>query len=220
MMNELFHRLKIKILLATKPVVFFESLNQLDWYFQTLQDWVRKNDFPPNSKILEIGCATGTLSRYISSLEHDLTGVDLSESMIAVAQKNSSNLSFHVADVNKLPFETESFDSVISASLLNIVSDKEKALAEMIRVCKSEGTISILIPLVGFNDTKLNALKLLLQTTGFSFEALRAWHKLAPKMTVSEANNLFEKLGLKTRKPEKYLNGMVFSITAIKDSLL
>lgn len=219
-MNELLHRLKIKILLATKPVVFFESLNQLDWYCQILQDWVRKNNVPPNSKILEIGCATGTLSRYISSLEHDLTGVDLSESMITVAQKNNPNLSFYVADVNKLPFETEYFDSVISASLLNIVSHKEKALAEMFRVCKSGGTISILVPLMGFNDTNLNALKSSLQTAGFSFEALRAWHKLAPKMTVSETNTLFERLGLKTRKPEKYLNGMIFSITAIKGSLL
>ncbi len=136
-MNELFHRLKIRILLATKPVVFFEALNQLDWYQQTLQDWVKQNNFSANSKILEIGCATGTISRYIFDLNHDLTGVDLSASMIEVAQKNNPELAFHVADVNKLPFETESFDSVISASLLNIVSDREKALTEMVRVCRS-----------------------------------------------------------------------------------
>ncbi len=215
-MNELFHRLKIRMLLATKPVVFFEALNQLDWYQQTLQDWVKQNNFSANSKILEIGCATGILSRYISDSDHDLTGVDISESMIEAAQKNNPEISFHVADVNKLPFETESFDSVISASLLNIVSDRERALTEMVRVCKSGGTISILVPLVGFNDIKLNALKSLLQTTGFSFEALRTWHKLAPKMTVSEVSTLFEKLGLKTKKPETYLNGMVFSLTAIK----
>lgn len=219
-MNELFHRLKIRMLLAIKPVVFFEALNQLDWYQQTLRDWVRQNNFPSNRKILEIGCATGTLSRYISDLDHDLSGVDLSEGMIEVAKKNNPNIPFHIADVNKLPFETESFDSVISASLLNIVSDREKALTEMIRVCRGGGTISILVPLAGFNDIKLNVLKSLLQTTGSSFEALRTWHKLAPKMTVSEVRNLFEKRGLKTQKPEKYLNGMVFSITAGKDSLL
>jgi ubiquinone/menaquinone biosynthesis C-methylase UbiE len=218
-MNELFHRLKIRMLLVTKPVAFFKSLNQLDWYQQTLQNWVRKNNFPTSSKILEVGCATGTLSRYISNLKHDLTGVDLSESMITVAQKNNPRIRFHVADVNKLPFETESFDSVISASLLNIVTDREKALTEMIRVCKSGGTISILVPLMGFNDTKLNTLKSSLQVTGFSLEALRAWHKLAPKMTVLEVNDLFRKFGLETQKPKKYLNGMVFSITAIKVSL-
>ena len=219
-MNELFHRLKIRILLATKPVVFFEALNKLDWYQQTLQYWFKQNNFSANSKILEIGCATGTISRFISDSGHDLTGVDLSESMIEVAQKNNPEISFHVANVNRLPFETESFDSVISASLLNIVSDREKALTEMVRVCRNGGTISILVPLVGFNDIKLNALKTSLLTTGFSFEALRTWHKLAPKMTVSEISNLFGKLGLKTHKPEKYLNGMVFSIAAIKDSLL
>jgi len=70
--------------------------------------------------------------------------------------------------------------------------------------------------LEGFNDIKLNALKSSLQTTGFSFEALRTWHKLAPKMTVAEVSTLFEKLGLKTQKPETYLNGMVCSLTAVK----
>ena len=64
--------------------------------------------------------------------------------MITVAQKNNPNIPFHIADVNKLPFENESFDTVISASLLNIVTDKEGAVKEMIRVCKSGGTISIL----------------------------------------------------------------------------
>jgi len=202
--------------LAIKPVVFFESLNQLDWYKHTLQDWIKQNNFPANNKILEIGCATGALSRYISSLEHDLTGVDLSESMITVTQKNHPEISFNVADVTKLPFDTESFDSIISASLLNIVPDKEKALTEMIRVCKSGGTISILVPLMGFNDTKLNTLKSSLKTTGFSSEALRTWHKLAPKMSITEITNLFEKSELKSLKVKKYLDGMVFSMDAIK----
>ena len=140
--------------------------------------------------------------------------------MIKVAQQNAPKISFHVADINNLPFETESFDSVISASLLNIVSNREKAITEMVRVCRSGGTISVLVPLAGFNDIKLNALKSSLQTTGFSFEALRTWHKLAPKMTVSEISNLFGELGLKAQEPKKYLNGMVFSITAIKGTLL
>jgi len=94
-MNELFYRLKIRLLLATKPVVFFEALNQLEWYQQTLQGWVKQNNFSANSKILEIGCATGILSRYISDLDHDLTGVDLSDSMIEVAQQNNPEISFH-----------------------------------------------------------------------------------------------------------------------------
>jgi len=220
MINKLFHRLKIRILLAIKPVAFFESLNQLGWYQQTLRDWIRHNNLPSNSKILEVGCATGTLSRYISSLKHDSTGVDLSESMITAAQKNNPNIPFHIADVNKLPFESESFDTVISASLLNIVTDREGAVKEMIRVCKSGGIISILVPLASFNDSNLNTLKSSLQVTGFSLEALRTWHKLGPKMTVSEVNDLLEKFELKTQKPKKYLNGMVFSITAIKVSLL
>ena len=220
MINKLFHHLKIRILLAIKPVAFFDSLNQLNWYQQTLRDWVRHNKLPSKSKVLEVGCATGTLTRYISSLKHDSTGVDLSERMITVAQKNNPDIPFHIADVNKLPFEDESFDSVITASLLNIVTDKESAVKQMIRVCKNGGTISILVPLVGFNDANLNMLTSSLQVTGFSLEALRAWHKLAPKMTVSELNDLLEKFGLKTQKPKKYLNGMVFSITAIKVSLL
>jgi len=217
MMSALYHRLKIRMLLATRPVVFFEALNQLDWYQQTLQDWVKQNNIPVHSKILEIGCATGILSRYIAGLGHNLTGVDLSESMIKVAQKNSPSISFQVADVNELPFETDAFDSVISASLLNIVSDRKKALLEMLRVCRKGGTISILVPLMGFDEIRLNGLKASLPATGFSFEALRAWHSLAPKMSVLEVDNLFKEQGLKVQEHQEYLNGMIFSVTAVKE---
>jgi len=216
MIDRLYHRSKILMLLAFKPVIFFERINQLEWYKHTLQMWFESYAFESKSKILDIGCATGVLAQHISKAGYQVEGVDLSEGMIEIAKRNNPTIPYHVADVKKLPFKNEVFDVVLSASLINIVEDKNSALKEMVRVCKQGGTISVLVPLKGFESTELSALQQTLGISGFSLEALKTWNKRPPKMTINTLNALFITMGLNVQKPKKYLNGMVFSLSAVK----
>jgi ubiquinone/menaquinone biosynthesis C-methylase UbiE len=216
LLKKLYFQLQIKYLIIFKPTVLFDRINNLVWYKSMLSQWVDDQNFIANSKLLEVGCATGTLTRYIATLDHIPTGVDYSIKMIELAQTSNMNIKFSVASVLDLPFENASFDAVIAASLINIVADKNKAIDELFRTCKKGGIVTILVPSTPFNDNDLHSLQASLDNSGFSFSAMKAWHNLAPKMDTSDISHLFKQAGLTKITTQKYLQGMVVSISGIK----
>ncbi|MDQ7073738.1 MAG: class I SAM-dependent methyltransferase [Gammaproteobacteria bacterium] len=163
-----------------------------------------------------MGCASGTLTAYLATSGSVATGIDASEKMIQLANAKHPDLDFHVADAVELPFETGTFDAVIAASLLNIVSDQEKVMAELVRSCKKEGSISVLVPSAQFNDNDLRSLQASLGSSGFSAAAMKAWHKLPPKMAEDDIVSLFEQAGLTNITTEYYLHDMVVSVAGMK----
>jgi ubiquinone/menaquinone biosynthesis C-methylase UbiE len=211
-----YFKLQIKVLLFLKPAVFFDRLNQLAWYKNTLQHWVDDQHFTTQHKVLEVGCSTGILTAYIAQLCGIVNGVDYSSKMIDLAKINHDNIDFSVADVLDIPFENKAFDYVIAASLLNIISDKNKAISELSRVCKKGGIVSILVPSVHFNDADLCALQTSLNHSGFSAAAMDAWHNLAPKMATDDIFQLFKQAGLTEISSQYYLQGMVIAVSAVK----
>lgn len=93
-----------------------------------------------NTRILDLGCGTGILSKYIleQNPEVRIEGVDISPKAIEVAKKNLKNFKnakFRVGDTGKLPFKDNTFDVVAGNSILHHVS-LEEAIPEIIRVSK------------------------------------------------------------------------------------
>ena len=85
-------------------------------------------------KLLEVGCGTGHWSQFFSDCGFEITGVDISEPMIKVAQsKNIANASFQIADGHSLPFNDNSFDVTAAITTLEFVRDAELVLQEMAR---------------------------------------------------------------------------------------
>jgi len=85
-------------------------------------------------KLLEVGCGTGHWSKFFSSYGFEVTGVDVSEPMIKIAQsKNIANASFQIADGHSLPFNDNSFDVTAAITTLEFVRDAELVLQEMAR---------------------------------------------------------------------------------------
>jgi ubiquinone/menaquinone biosynthesis C-methylase UbiE len=85
-------------------------------------------------KLLEVGCGTGHWSHFFSDCGFEVTGVDISESMIKVAQsKNIANTSFQIADGHSLPFKDNSFDVTAAITTLEFVRDAGLVLREMYR---------------------------------------------------------------------------------------
>lgn len=208
--------LQIKVLLVVKPEVLFHKINQLEWYRNTLHQWINAHNFNSKIKILEVGCATGTLSGYLAELGYKTTAVDASRKMISLASSNNPGVNFYTADVTCLPFTDGEFDAVVSASLINIVSNQQAAINEMTRVCKNGGVISVLFPAHNFSNENLRTLEDAIKISGFSAAALKIWHKSAPKMHNYTARTLLHKAGLLSQPPVSYLQGMVSSMTATK----
>lgn len=79
---------------------------------------------PQNSKVLEVGCGTGRLTRLLAQNGHRLTGIDLSFEMLAAARKNGPPEAGYVCmDMCAIRFTTR-FDAVIIPyNTLNLLAD-------------------------------------------------------------------------------------------------
>lgn len=143
--NRFLFTIQIKVLMLIKPAILFKKINELDWYKETFHKWISENSSTSKLKILEVGCAIGILSEYLTELGHNVKAIDYSKDMVKFATSGKHSAEYYVADVNYLPFNDNEFDLVISASVLNIVPDQHKAITEMKRVCKQGGVISAFI---------------------------------------------------------------------------
>lgn len=91
-------------------------------------------------KLLEVGCGTGHWSKFFSELGFKVTGVDISERMINVAQsKVIPNTSFQIADGHLLPFKNGVFDVTAAVVTLEFVYDAELVIREMVRCTRNPG---------------------------------------------------------------------------------
>ena len=109
---------------------------------------VESLQIPDGAKVLEVGVGTGmSLESYPTGSR--VTGVDLSESMLAEAEKQIKDRGWSHIEVlpmnaEDLQFADSSFDFVNSFHTISVVSDPRKMMAEMVRVCKPGGRMMII----------------------------------------------------------------------------
>src|SRR3546814_10696287 len=83
---------------------------------------------------LDVGCGTGYLMHVLEGRrpEMKLTGVDFI--IDSETRKRAHGISFHEANIERLPFPDKSFDTVICTHVLEHILDFWGALAELRRV--------------------------------------------------------------------------------------
>lgn len=97
-------------------------------------------------KILEVGVGTGKNLQYYPK-NVDLTGIDFSKKMLEKAKnraENLENINLIEMDAEKMTFDDNSFDTVITSCVFCSVPDPVKGLKEIRRVCKPDGKIIML----------------------------------------------------------------------------
>lgn len=108
-------------------------------------------DCRPEDRLLDVGCGSGVhMIRFLPRCAH-VAGVDYSDAMIALARRtledsSRSNWELRVADAAKLPFQSDSFDTIIAMGLLDYVPNAPAVLAEFSRVLKKGGKVVLTIP--------------------------------------------------------------------------
>lgn len=117
-----------------------------DWYSGLItsvasQELIRFCRRFAGKRVLDLGCATGDYCLELSKLGYECVGADINEVYVATARKKGVNA---VVSGESLPFEDDSFDTVVMFEVLEHVQDPEQLLREAKRV--SAGNILITVP--------------------------------------------------------------------------
>ncbi|MXZ78248.1 MAG: ubiquinone/menaquinone biosynthesis methyltransferase [Acidimicrobiia bacterium] len=109
---------------------------------------VRELGLPAESRVFDLACGTGDLCRDLESAGYQAVGFDLSAGMLRAAQKyrDSGKLSapMVLGDALCLPVPPESADGVTCGFALRNVVDLDGLFAELARVVRPGGRISLL----------------------------------------------------------------------------
>jgi arsenite methyltransferase len=106
---------------------------------------------PAGATVLDVGCGAGTdllLAALRVGPKGAAIGVDMTQAMCAVAADGAkacglTNVDVREGDAAGLSIDDRSVDVVISNGVLNLVPEKERAIAEMARVLKPGGRLQI-----------------------------------------------------------------------------
>jgi cyclopropane fatty-acyl-phospholipid synthase-like methyltransferase len=101
-----------------------------------------------DKSVLDIGAGKGATACHLAQqYDCDVVGVDSSERMVEYATQGArkkrlaARVSFRRADALDLPFEGETFDIVLAECTTVLVTDKDRAFSQFLRVLKPHGYI-------------------------------------------------------------------------------
>jgi SAM-dependent methyltransferase len=92
---------------------------------------------PPSGRCLDVGCGTGLALPLLEEAGWDAVGIEVSEGQLALARERGASV-LH-GDAHALPFETGSFDAVVSILTHTDFDDTRVAFAEIARVLRPDG---------------------------------------------------------------------------------
>ncbi len=99
------------------------------------------------AKVLDVATGTGQQAFAFAKQGYDVTGIDMTESMLAIAEKNNPHgmVKLELGDATKMRFEEASFNvSCISFALHDMPPMiRENVLREMVRVTQPNGMFVI-----------------------------------------------------------------------------
>lgn len=108
----------------------------------------------PNSVVLDYGCATGSIALEIASMAKAVHGIDISLNMIEIAkskadERNIKNIGFARAMIFDESLGKESFDVLLSLSILHLVEDSKQVLDRINQLLKPGGIFISATPCLG-----------------------------------------------------------------------
>lgn len=135
---------------------FYDELHD-DWYTasnhpiallraenQVRNPWIAaeiRKRFPSPVSLLDVGCGAGLLTNALALDGHHVTGIDLSEQSLKIAEQRDQTKKVHYLSANAyaLPFPDASFDVVCAMDILEHVENPNTLIQEASRVLKNKG---------------------------------------------------------------------------------
>ncbi len=98
-------------------------------YFDALRD-----QLPASGRVLDLGCGGGIpVAKYFVDRNYSVTGIDISEEMVAIAREAVPKAQFFVADMCTFAIEPHFFDLIVSTfAIVHVPREEQYALFEKI----------------------------------------------------------------------------------------
>jgi len=105
----------------------------------------------PGERVLDLGSGAGTDSLVAAQMvgpAGSVTGIDMTPEMLEKARASAAemgvdNVTFIEADAERLPFDDDAFDVVISNGVIDMIPDKDAVFSESFRVLVPGGRIQV-----------------------------------------------------------------------------
>lgn len=101
---------------------------------------------PAPRRVLELACGTGEVTRLVHDLGHDVTALDFSEAMLAVARAKHAGkprLRFLHADAQRTMEPDASYDAVLCRHLVWTLTEPEEAFSDWFRILRPGGRLLV-----------------------------------------------------------------------------
>src|SRR5439155_5440122 len=99
--------------------------------------------------VLEVGCGSGIAAQMLAEAGAKLTAVDLTPWAVETTRSRLEafglDATVQEADGELLPFAEASFDLVFSWGVIHHSSNMDRALSELVRVCRSGGRLVLMV---------------------------------------------------------------------------
>ncbi|MBL4769371.1 MAG: class I SAM-dependent methyltransferase [Rhodobacteraceae bacterium] len=118
----------------------FQEQSVLPVYHEVL----RRTEVGNGTTYLDVGCGSGMAVNLAADLGADVSGIDASEDLLAIAKERVPSANIYSGDMEELPFEDNSFDVVTGFNSFQYAGNPVIALAEARRVTKPNGYVVIM----------------------------------------------------------------------------
>ncbi len=151
----------------------------LEYLRSSVNQWV---DSPAGKNALDLGCGTGTTAFTLAKLGFAVTGIDVSETAIGMANelavKQNLKINFEIGDILELQKRNEKFDLIYDSHCLHCIvfeEDRSKVLAG-VKASLAESGVFILDTAVVTNNSNPTGG---IETLRFDNDYI-LWHKTKP----------------------------------------
>src|SRR5262245_30680523 len=87
----------------------------------------------PGSRVLDVGCGTGVLTKALAEAGAIATGIDASEPYLNGARQHRShpNITYELGDIRQMHFANGAFDASVSTMVLDVLPEVHEVVSEM-----------------------------------------------------------------------------------------
>ena len=121
-----------------------QFVRQAGWTQAMRSQLYRRAGLLQAGRVLDVGCGTGVITEELAQRTHGtVIGLDVDPEPLAFARQQPGRARYEQGDALSLPYPDQHFDIVICHFLLMWVGDPARAVHEMARVLRQDGTILI-----------------------------------------------------------------------------